>query len=318
MIATLLMALALVPGRFLILPPGDHVRTVTSGGAARSFQLHIPHRADPTLPVAVVLALHSAAMDGEGMRRFSGLDATSDVAGFVVAYPNGSGAGSFRTWNVGGLAKGSVDDVAYLTAVLDDIAGCLPVDARRVYATGMSNGAMMCYRLASERSDRIAAIAPVAGTMTVEGQRPTRPVPVIHFHGTEDRFVPYEGPAAGTPRWIGFHSVERTILAWSQANGCPRSPRVERLPDLFEDGTVVDRWTYGPGREDAAVVLYRIQGGGHTWPGRRPPLPLLGRSTRDVSANERIWAFFLEHPRRIGDGPTLSSPAGHADGQPDP
>src|SRR5205823_9528672 len=136
-------------------------------------------------PSPVVLALHSAAMNGSMMARFTGLSEKSDQAGFVVVYPNGTGTTSlFLYWDAGGVRGKVSDDVGYVAKLLDDLATVVNVDPKRVFAAGMSNGAMMCYRLAAELSDRIAAIAAIAGTMAIEDCRPRRPVPVIHFHGT--------------------------------------------------------------------------------------------------------------------------------------
>ncbi len=133
------------------------------------------------------------------MARFCSLNEKADRSGFVVVYPNGTGASSFFLyWDAGGVRGRISDDVGYMAKLLDDLATVVNVDPRRVYATGMSNGAMMCYRLASELSDRIAAIAPVAGTMAIEPCRPRRPVSVLHFHGPRTRSCSSEGRTIGS------------------------------------------------------------------------------------------------------------------------
>jgi polyhydroxybutyrate depolymerase len=172
------------------------------------------------------------------------------------------------------------------------------VDPKRVYATGMSNGGMMCYRLAAELSDRIAAIAPVAGTMAIDNYNPQRPVPVMHFHGKADNMVPFAGPSGRTPKFLGFKSVDDTITVVAKANGCPEEPRTEELPDKAGDGTTVTKKTYGPGKDGAEVVLFVIEGGGHTWPGQQPPVGFIGKSTKNISANDMIWEFFEKHPMK--------------------
>ena len=118
------------------------------------------------------------------------------------------------------MAEGKADDVKFVGSLLDDLATVVNVDPKRVYATGMSNGGMMCYRLAAELSDRIAAIVPVAGTMAIDEAKPKRPVPVMHFHGTADRIVPFGGPRNGTPKFLTFKSVKETIKIWGEINGC--------------------------------------------------------------------------------------------------
>lgn len=120
----------------------------------------------------------------------------------------------------------------------DDLGKAAKVDAKRVFATGMSNGAIITYRLASELSDRIAAVAPVSGPMGTEKCEPKRPVPVIHFHGTDDQFAPFKG-GKGEKSLSGtnFYSVEHSIRAWMKANGCKEEPTTEELPDKAKDGT---------------------------------------------------------------------------------
>jgi len=211
-------------------------------------------------------------------------------------YPQGSGMPV--RWNSGGVRGQRGDDVGYIRTVLDDLASVANVDSRRVYATGISNGGMMCYRLAAELSDRIAAIAPVAGTMAQPIARPVRPVPVIHFHGTADPLVPYEGPGPGAPGGMTFKSVAESVHTWAVLDGCPDTPVKAEVPDSDpDDGCTVERTVYGPGREAAEVVLYTVRGGGHTWPGRKSPARFLGASTLDIDANALIWGFFVRHPR---------------------
>jgi polyhydroxybutyrate depolymerase len=162
----------------------------------------------------------------------------------------------------------------------------------------MSNGGMMCYRLAAELSDRIAAIAPVAGTMAIDNYNPKRPVSVMHFHGTADKMVPFGGPSGRTPKFLGFKSVEDTIKICAKANGCPEKPGVVTLPDKAGDGTPITKKTYGPGKDGSEVVLFTIEGGGHTWPGQQPPVGFIGKSTKNISANDLIWEFFGKHPMK--------------------
>ncbi|MFO0930233.1 MAG: PHB depolymerase family esterase [Gemmataceae bacterium] len=282
------------------LGPGDHTRTLEVGGHTRTYLVHVPKRADLKRPVPVVLALHGALMNGPMMVWFSGLNATADRHGFVVVYPSGTGRGPFLTWNAGGFFAGGrrVDDVAFIGRLLDDLATVLPVDPKRVYACGMSNGAMMCYRLAAELSDRIAAIAPVAGTIAVADSRPTRPVPVLHFHGTKDTLVPFERrPGKGAPL-IRLQSVGESVDTWVRLNGCPKMPGKLEVLSTDGDELRVTRATYGPGKGGAEVVLVTVEGGGHTWPGQRPPVDFLGKTAKTVSANELLWQFFRRHPLR--------------------
>ncbi len=279
--------------------PGNHVRKLTVDGLERSCLVHIPPGLDLSQPSPLVLVLHGAAMNAQMMVSFSGMNAQADVSQFIAVYPNGTGwQNTFLRWNSGGIGpeQQKPDDIAFLRALLDDLARVLKVDPRRVFAAGLSNGGMMSYRLATEMSDRIAAIAAVGGTLTVRDPQPARAVPAIHFHGTDDRIVPYAGPARRHASGISFQSVPETIAAWVKLTGCPDQPVVKEVPDQFDDGTTVKITTYGPGRQGAEVVLVDVNGGGHTWPGKQPAVSLIGKSTREISANCMIWEFFQKHP----------------------
>jgi polyhydroxybutyrate depolymerase len=281
------------------LGPGDHERTLTVDDRQRSYLVHVPPGYDADTPTPLVLVFHGAGMNARLMAQFCELHKKSDQSGFVAVYPNGTGAANlFLAFNTGAQpgAKGRPDDVRFVAALLDDLAHAVNVDSRRVYATGISNGAMMCYRLAAELSDRIAAIAPVAGAATSKEIRAGRPVPIVHFHGSADAFVPPSGPGEKTPRSLSFLSLDDSLEAWARHNGCPNEPIVTELPDVVDDGTRVTRKVFGPGTDGAEVVLYLVAGGGHTWPGQKSPLALVGKSTADISANDLMWEFFQKHP----------------------
>ena len=294
---SLLMALTLFSADPL--GPGNHTRSIEVDGRSRSCLVHVPKGYKADQPTPVVLVFHGAGTNAAIMVPFCGMNEKSDEAGFIAVYPNGTGLGPFQTFNAGGLAgkmaEDKADDVKFVSALLDDLATVANVDEKRVYATGMSNGGMMCYRLAAELSDRIAAIAPVSGTMAIEDAKPKRPVPVKHFHGTADRIVPFGGPDKGTPKFLTFKSVEDTIQIWVKINKCQDEPVVEKLEDKADDGTTVTKKTHKPKDGGAEVVLVEIAGGGHTWPGKQPPLSFIGKSTKDISANDLMWEFFKRH-----------------------
>lgn len=285
------------------LQPGDHTRTVLLEGLHRSYLAHVPPRYDPATPMPVVLAFHGGGANADNMVVFSGLNEKADQAGFIVVYPAGSGRlQRMLTFNAGNCcghaAASNIDDVAFTRALLADLAKVANVDPRRVFATGMSNGAMMSYRVASELSDRIAAIAPVSGPMGTKECRPNRPVPVMHFHGDGDEFAPFGGGKGRGPSGTNFYSVQHSIDAWVAANGCDTTPTTTRLVDRQDDGTTVRLVRHGSGREASEVVLVVIEGGGHTWPGKDPRMRSLGVSTRDISANDMMWEFFQQHPMK--------------------
>jgi polyhydroxybutyrate depolymerase len=284
------------------LTPGDQTRTLQHDGDTRSYLVHVPPKYDPKRPTPVVLAFHGGGSNPEQMVRFCGLNEKADKEGFIAVYPEGTGWLNLLTWNGGNCCgyamKNNVNDVAFVRALLDDLAKAANIDAKRVFATGISNGGILCYRLASELSDRIAAIAPVAGTMGTATCHPKRPVSVIHFHGTDDKFLPFAGGTGEGVSQTDFYSVDHSIRAWVKADGCSERPKVEDLPQKADDGTAVQRKTYGPGTNHAEVVLFVIRGGGHTWPGRTPKVQFLGKSTKNISANDLMWDFFKRHPMK--------------------
>jgi len=271
-------------------------RVITVDGRKRTYLAHIPAELDPAKPAPVVLVLHGAGTNGPITMMFSGMNSKADAEKFIAVYPDGTGNGIFLTWNAGGIGSSKLDDVKFLGAVLDDLGQIAKVDPRRIFATGISNGGMMSYLLASRLSDRIAAIAPIAGTVTTNDAKPPRPVPVMHFHGTADTIVPANGPGANTPKSITFKSVADSIKLWCQNNDCVETPTITALPDIADDGTTVKRYDYRPKVGGGDVVYIEIIGGGHTWPGRSPMVSFIGQSTKDISANDLMWEFFLAHP----------------------
>jgi polyhydroxybutyrate depolymerase len=281
-----------------LLASGDYTRSLMMGEQKRTYLVHVPKGYDPKMPAPVVLALHGAAMNGSMMVWFSGLNKKSDEAGFIVVYPSGTGTGPFLTWNAGGFkgkrAEGRADDVAFIGKLLDDLGTVVKVDEKRVYACGMSNGGMMCYRLAAELSDRIAAIAPVAGTIAIEESKPKRPVPVIHFHGTKDTLVRFEMAKGKAPVSMKLKGVEESVQTWVKLNGCDEKPRTETISKDGDEMKVI-RKTYGSGKDGAEVVLVVVEEGGHTWPGQQPPVGFIGKSAMNVSANDLMWEFFQKH-----------------------
>jgi len=280
------------------LGPGDHTRTLMMGEQKRTYLVHVPKDYDPKKPTPVVLALHGAAMNGPMMVWFSGLNTTADKSGFIVVYPSGTGTGPFLTWNAGGfkgkMAEGKADDVAFIGKLLDDLSTVVKVDEKRVNACGMSNGGMMCYRLAAELSNRIAAVAPVAGTIAIEESKPKRPVPVIHFHGTKDTFIPFETAKGKTPAFMKLKSVEDSIQTWVKLNGCNDKPKADMLSKDGDEMKAI-RKTYSGGKDGSEVVLIVIEDGGHTWPGMTPPAGFMGKSAKNISANDLMWEFFQKH-----------------------
>ncbi len=284
-------------------------RTLTHAGKTRTAIVHVPKRArdeKTNEPLPLMIVLHGFLADGEMTRILSGFNGVADRHHFIVAYPDGLGR-MWRFWEGTGHVPalqaqvgkqiGAVDDPGFLLHLVDDLVAEKLVDPRRVYMTGISNGGFMTNRMAWEYGDRIAAIAPVAGTipsLMLPDIKPVRPMPTLIAHGTEDRIVDYAGSdkfgIAGK-----FISAPQLAEWWATKNRC-LPEETKTLPDKTNDGTIVREHRFAAaakeGPASAEVRLYEIEGGGHTWPGGSfQPRVMLGETCHDWSASEAIWEF---------------------------
>lgn len=270
-------------------------------GLDRSFLLHVPETLNEASPVPLVIVYHGGGGNARSMEAMTGMNVTADKHGFLVAYPNGTGFLENRlTFNGGECCayamENDIDDVAFTLGIIDFLVESHRADPKRVYLTGLSNGGIVSHYVASRAPDRIAAIAPVGGTVGFGELSVEVPVPVMHIHGTNDEFLPEAGGYGKNAR-TDFRSVDETLSLWIAANNASVVPKFDPLPDTTEDECRVETFTY-PAREDGAEVVYvRITGGGHTWPGSKASPPMLGTVCRDIDANELMWEFFLRHSR---------------------
>jgi polyhydroxybutyrate depolymerase len=287
---------------------GTVARTIKVGELSRTYYLHAPTTLPTEKAVALVIAFHGGSGTGRQIERESKFSDLADREGFLVAYPDGVG----KSWNDGrGIQaipaqRDNVDDLAFVTALIDDVAKDHQVDGKRVFATGISNGAMFSHYLAANLSSQLAAIAPVVGGMpesTSEKFMPENPVAVLILQGTDDPLVPYKGGDV-TPPWARKRgkivATEYAARLWAEHNGSQREAIMEELADKDpKDGCRVQKYTYPQGKDGTEVVLYRFEGGGHTWPNGVQYLPekIIGRVCRDIDGAEVIWTFFAAHPK---------------------
>ena len=265
----------------------DDTWTIQSGGLQRTLNVHVPSSYDPTKAMPLVLNFHGYSSNAMQEDLLSQMSAKADAAGFIAIYPEGTG--SPQSWNAGSVccgtaASGNVDDIGFVKDILTTAEDRLCVDAHRIFATGMSNGGFLSHRIGCELADRFAAVAPVAGVVGVPTCTPSRPMPVIHFHGTADTLVPYNGSAS-----MGFASVPDTFAGWGTRDGCTDAPST-----TYSMGDVTCS-SYLHCAGGAQVTLCTVQNGGHTWPGGTP-VPSLGYTTPNISATDAMWSFFQAHP----------------------
>ncbi len=283
-------------------------------GLERTCDVHVPVSYNGKTAVPVVMVFHGGGGNAGNVREQSGMNAKADREGFIVVYPQGTGKKRFGkmqgSWNSGKAGGGeaykqNIDDVGFINRMLDQLEAKFNIDKDRIYSTGISMGGMISYRLACESSERIAAIAPVSTALVTEPCMPKRPVPVMHFQGTADRLIPYQGGKsdATLPKKVvvggSYPSTKEVIGFWTAEDQCPAKSRV-----TYQKGEATCE-TYGPCAGNAEVILCTIRGGGHTWPGTKEEIKkswlnkILGKTTEDISATDAMWEFFKRHPRPI-------------------
>jgi len=258
------------------------------GGITRSYTLYIPANYNVANAHPVVFDLHGYTSNGTQQAAMTKMDAIADTAGFIVAYPEGTLDASFQQyWNAG--YGTSIDDVGFINALIDTIANNYTVNLQRVYSTGISNGGIMSNTLACELNDRIAAIAGVAGTMSLFQQTtcsPANKIPVMQIHGTSDFVVPYIGNAT-------LMGVDALITHWRTHNNLTSASTTTAIPNInFLDGSTAELIKYETG-STYPVHLIKVTNGGHSWPGSG--VIVSGTTNMDFNASLEIWKFFSQH-----------------------
>ena len=255
--------------------PGDHTLALDYGGLSRSYIVHVPPGYDPSAPTPVVFNFHGFTSNASQEVFFSNMNPTADAHGFLVVYPDGYAS----SWNAGSCcgdaASEGVDDVGFIRALVDEVASLLCIDRDRVYASGMSNGGFLSYRLACEAADVFAGFAPVAGGIGITGCSPSRPVSLIAYHGTADSYVPY---AFG----------ESSLHDYADLAGCTGDPVRTMYGTSYCD-------VYEACDGGVRVGLCTLDGMDHCWPGGEPPRTIcetfIGVYSVDLNANEHLWEF---------------------------
>jgi polyhydroxybutyrate depolymerase len=271
--------------------------SLSSGGLTRTYEARVPAKTDARNALPLVIVLHGGNGSGASIRSVAKFDTVADANGIVAAYPDGFS----NSWNDGrGTTDASlagVDDVAFVAALIDDVAARTPIDLRRVYVTGISNGGMMSIRLTCQLSSRIAAAAVVAANMPVlqtANCTPTRAVPVMWIHGDSDPVAPRGGGVSPFGAGGEVLSTTASVAFWNDLNGCATTAASTTTIDPFADGTSITYTRYAPCTRGGENRFYDVVGGGHTWPDGVQYLPVssIGRTSTDLDASQAMWQFF--------------------------
>ena len=260
--------------------------TIEHDGLTRSYNIYIPSGyefSDQKFPL--LFCFHGFTSSADVIMAYSGFNALAEENEFIVVYPQGTLFSGLAHWNVGGFTEGStVDDIGFVDVLLDDLMDNYQLDEERIYSTGMSNGGYMSFLLACQLSDRIAAIASVTGSMTIETYNdcnPMRPVPVLQIHGDADDVVAYDG--------LPFSKAIPEVLDyWVANNECETTAMTMELEDInTTDNSTVSTLDFPNGLQCTSVNHFRVHGGGHTWPGVWGNL--------DISASDEVWNFVSQY-----------------------
>ena len=254
------------------------------GGLLRTYRVYIPAIYNPSVAVPLLFNLHGYGSYNLEQEVYGDFRPIADTADFIIVHPNGTlDILNQRFWNTFGGS--TVDDIGFLSALIDTLSAGFNIDQTRIYSTGMSNGGFMSYELACGLSNRIAAIASVTGSMVFEhlgACNAQHPTPVMEIHGTADGTVPYNGNALFVP-------IDTLVNYWAGYNNCSLTPVITPVPDInTTDGCTAELYDYGNGDLGSRVELYKISGGGHSWPGA--PV-VIGVTNMDFSASTEIWRF---------------------------
>lgn len=260
-------------------------------GVYRDYFLYVPAIYDDSQPVPLLLNLHGYSSNNFEQYVYADFKPIADTANFIMVLPNGTFDGfGFRFWNCFTEDGMGVDDVQFLSNLIDSISAEYQIDANRIYSTGFSNGGFMSYTLAGELSNKIAAVASVSGSIDKDrfpALNPQHPIPVMQIHGNADFTVPYNGTT-------DFLDVDSVINFWVTFNHCNPEAEYIEVPDInTSDLCTAEHYIYKGGDNEADVELFKIIDGGHTWPGT--VFSYIGVTNQDIFASNEIWRFFRKY-----------------------
>lgn len=266
--------------------------TIVVDGLTRTYTLNLPPNYYTSSGFSLVIALHGGGGSAKQFERTCLLTEKANASGFVVVYPDGTGL--LKTWNAGtccgGAVREQVNDVKFISMLIDRLVAKYKINPKKVYATGHSNGGMMCYRLACELSDKIAAIAPNASTMVVtQACQPTRPVPILHMHSKLDKHVVYTGGYGNGISGVYCPPLDSVFQAWSLNNQCADPGKVI----ISNSSYTLTEWRSCA--QNVTIQYYLTEDGGHAWPGGLQGHPGADHPSQAINANDLLWDFFQQY-----------------------
>jgi polyhydroxybutyrate depolymerase len=279
-----------------------NVQVPGQDGGVREAIVHVPASYDPTKGTMLVVNMHGLLGNDVQEANYTKMSEVADQKNFIVVYPQGLSGSLGTSWNAGVCCLNTNDDVGFIRHLVTKLESDYCIDPKKVFATGLSNGAMMSYRLACEASDVFAAVAPVSGSVEVGTCAPPRPVPVLAFHGTSDSIVPYYGGTDGIVHVLPIPSVAKSINQFKTIDACPDANDTSTDVDasfvdsktVYQKGDATCR-SWSPCAAESEVELCTITGGGHAWPGSGASFGA-GIASNDIDASSYIIDFFLKHP----------------------
>jgi len=271
-------------------------------GETRKYRLFIPATYTADEPIPLVFNLHGITSDPGQQQLLTQMNKVATENSFIVCYPKGKN----RAWNVNfPFPSSKADDVEFISRLIDSLKAAYNIDLNRVYACGFSNGGYMSHKLACELSDKIVAIASVAGTFVPKEAancHPDRAVPILQIHGRADPIVPYNGGLVAL-------SVEKTLAFWANKNDCSEEITITNLANKVKlDFSRATKYDFEDCADQSAVVLYKVKNGGHTWPGTKI---ITGVTNQDFEASTEIWHFFqqfsFDEPTMFRNRPAITA-----------
>lgn len=281
--------------------PGQMVRyDLCVEARKRSFLFYRPAGCHSGQPWPLLIALHPFLYPNRRFEKYANLRQMSEIGRFLLAMPQGEGFGMYRSFNAG-LRDDANDpnDFLFISAVVSQLQSSTLVDSTRIYAMGMSNGAMMASLLPQQLPGLVAGIVCVSGTPAAPVRADASSIPVMIVHGTADPITPWQGPGRNTPRFIKFQDVDATLAQWRVVNKADFDPEIS-IYDTTDDKTSIIRYDWNQPRSTADLSLIRIEGGGHRWPSyvKKPFFsPFTGRQSTDIDMNAIAWEFLSRQKR---------------------